>query len=147
MIFNNLPRAGKFYGKTFAFPVHVYYEDTDAEGVVYYANYLKYAERARSECLRAMNINQKEILKTEHTGFVVRSCQTEYLNSAYLDDELTVTMEVAQIGGASLVLKQAIFRGEELITLLELKVVNLNLETHRPERISAEIKEKISKFV
>ena len=147
MIFDNLPRNGAFYGKTFAFPVHVYYEDTDAEGVVYYANYLKYAERARSECLRAMNINQKEILKTEHTGFVVRSCQTEYLNSAYLDDELTVTMEVSEIGGASMILKQAIFRGEELLTLLELKVVNLNLITHKPTRISSEIREKINTFV
>lgn len=147
MIFENLPRAGAFYGKTFVFPVHVYYEDTDAEGVVYYANYLKYAERARSECLRAMGVNQQEILKLQHTGFVVRSCQVEYLNSAYLEDELTVTVEVAELGGASMILKQTVFRGEEVLTLMEIKAVNLNLETHKPTRIAAEVKEKIQAFV
>ncbi|MBP5352686.1 MAG: tol-pal system-associated acyl-CoA thioesterase [Alphaproteobacteria bacterium] len=128
------------------YPLRVYFEDTDAEGVVYYANYLKYAERARSECLRAMGINQKEVMQKERTGFIVRSCQIEYLGSARLEDDLIVTMEVVEVGGASMVLRQSILRGDEVLTLLELKVVNLNLDTHRPARISAEIKEKTKAF-
>ena len=141
-----LPADGKFFGATFMYPLRVYFEDTDAEGVVYYANYLKYAERARSECLRAMGINQKEIMQNERTGFIVRSCQIEYLGSAHLEDDLIVTMEVVEVGGASMVLRQSILRGDEVLTLLELKVVNLNLDTHRPARISAEIKEKTKAF-
>lgn len=147
MIFNTLPSTGEFYGKTFVFPVCVYYEDTDAEDVVYYANYLKYAERARSECLKAIGINQKEILDTQRTGFVVRSCQIEYLASAHLEDKLMVTVEIAEIGGVSILLRQSILRGDEVLTLIEVKAVNLNLDTHRPARITAEIKEKINSFV
>jgi len=138
---------GEFCGNVFAFPVKVYYEDTDAGGIVYYANYLKFAERARSECLAHLGINQREILQNEHTGFVVRSCNIEYLNSAVLEDELTITCEIGELGAASLVIKQNILRKDEVLAKLEVKVINLNIETHRPTRIAPALYEKLAKLL
>lgn len=138
---------GEFFGNVFAFPVRIYYEDTDAGGIVYYANYLKFAERARSECLTALGINQREILQNEGTGFVVRSCNIEYLASAVLEDELTITCEIAELGAASLVIKQNVLRGEEVLAKLEVKVINLNIDTHRPSRISTDLREKIKNIL
>ena len=81
----------------FNWPVRVYYEDTDAEGVVYYANYLKFYERSRTEWLRSLGISQ-EILKNRHNIiFVVKNVSIDYRRPALLDDELTVTAEVAQL--------------------------------------------------
>ncbi len=137
---------GEFFGAIFAFPVRVYYEDTDAGGIVYYANYLKFAERARSECLTALGINQREILLSERTGFVVRACNIEYLASAVLEDNLVITCEIAELGAASLVIKQNILRGDEVLAKLEVKVINLNIDTHRPTRFSAELREKLEKL-
>ena len=137
---------GKFFGSVFAFPTRVYYEDTDAGGIVYYANYLKFAERARSECLKTLGINQNEILKNERTGFVVRACNIEYLNSAVLEDELTITCEIKELGAASLVIKQDILRGDETLAKLEVKVINLNIDTHRPARLNADLTEKLKKL-
>ena len=70
-----------FEDKTFSFPVRIYYEDTDAGGIVYYANYLKYAERARTEFLRHLGINQEEMLKNQGQGFVVRNCMESRFHS------------------------------------------------------------------
>ena len=138
--------TGEFFGNVFAFPVRIYYEDTDAGGIVYYANYLKFAERARSECLTALGINQREILLKERTGFVVRACNIEYLNSAVLEDNLVITCEVVELGAASLVIKQNILRGDEVLAKLEVKVINLNIDTHRPTRLSADLREKLEKL-
>lgn len=137
---------GEFFGSIFAFPVRIYYEDTDAGGIVYYANYLKFAERARSECLTALGINQREVLQNERTGFVVRSCNIEYLASAVLEDELIITCEIAELGAASLIIKQNILRGDEVLTRLEVKVINLNIDTHRPTRFSDDLREKLAKI-
>lgn len=145
-MFDVVCAGGKFFDNVFAFPVKVYYEDTDAGGIVYYANYLKFAERARSECLAYLGVNQREILQNERTGFVVRSCKIEYLNSAVLEDELTITCEIGELGAASLVIRQKILRGEEVLATLEVKVINLNIDTHRPTRISAAIYEKLAKY-
>ena len=72
MMYDVKSAKGKFFSNVFAFPIKVYYEDTDAGGIVYYANYLKFAERARSECLKSLGINQRDVLQNERTGFVVR---------------------------------------------------------------------------
>ena len=137
---------GEFFGNVFVFPLRIYYEDTDAGGIVYYANYLKFAERARSECLTSLGINQQEILQKERTGFVVRSCNIDYLKSAILGDELLVTCEVEEFGAASFVIKQNIMRGDEMLANLTVKVINLNIDTHRPTRLSAELREKMEKL-
>ncbi len=137
-----LPAEGVLQNGVFYYPVRVYYEDTDAGGIVYYANYLKFAERARSEFLRALGVNQQKILAEQQAGFVVRSCHIEYLQSAVLDDALTVTCEVAEMGNASTIIKQQICRGDVVLAQIEVKLIFLSLSTHRPTRILPEIKEK-----
>ncbi len=102
---------------------------------------------ARSECLKTLGINQNEILNNERTGFVVRACNIEYLNSAVLEDELVVTCEIKELGAASLVIKQNILRGDETLAKLEVKVINLNIDTHRPTRIKADLNEKLQRLI
>lgn len=96
--------------KRFAFPVRVYFEDTDAGGVVYYANYLKYLERCRTEWLRSVGFDQSELLRDPGIAFVVRSVNIEYLKPARLDDELQVELEVEKIGRAQIHFRQCIRR-------------------------------------
>lgn len=141
-----LPANGVVEGNVFAYPVRVYYEDTDAGGIVYYANYLKFAERARTEFLRVLGIYQQKNLETEQTGFVVRSCHIEYLKSAVLDDVLCVTCQVAETSAASAVVVQEIRRSDELLATLEVKVIHMDISTHRPVRISKDMFEKFRKF-
>ena len=86
----------------------VYYEDTDAGGVVYYANYLKFFERARTDFLRSIGISQNELSKSEKLLFVVKKCEVEYLSSAKLDDVISVEVEILKIGIASLIINQKI---------------------------------------
>lgn len=142
-----IPASGSVINKTFAYPIRVYYEDTDAGGIVYYANYLKFAERARSEFLRTLNINQQQNLTENHTGFIVRSCQIDYISSAVLDDALIVVCSISEVGGASAVIHQEIFRNDELLAKMDIKVVHMNIETHRPCRIPPEYIEKFTHFI
>lgn len=144
--FNIMPAKGEVIGGVFAFPVRVYYEDTDAGGIVYYANYLKFAERARTEFLRMLTVHQQEDLENNQTGFVVRSCHIEYLKSAVLDDALTVTCKVVEQGAASATVAQEILRGDEVLATLEVKVIYMSIATHRPTRIPPEIVEKFKQF-
>ena len=130
----------------FAWPVRIYWEDTDAGGIVFYANYLKFSERARTEFLRFLGIYQQQGLENQ-AGFVVRSCQIEYLKSAVLDDVLTVTCKVAERGAASAIIAQEIYRGEELLATLEVKVIYMNIATHKPTRIPADMVEKFERFM
>ncbi|MQM30864.1 MAG: tol-pal system-associated acyl-CoA thioesterase [Candidatus Accumulibacter phosphatis] len=98
---------------TFSIPVRIYYEDTDAGGVVYYANYLKYLERCRSEWLRAIGHQQAELLRDPGIAFVVRSIQVDFLKPARLDDQLLVDLEVEKISRAQIFFRQTIRRAEE----------------------------------
>ena len=94
---------------TFAWPLRVYIEDTDVGGIVYYANYFRYLERARTEWLRAMGYSQ-EILRHDDVLLIVRDVQAKYRLPAKLDDELTVTVELETQRKASAVLKQSVYR-------------------------------------
>jgi acyl-CoA thioester hydrolase len=98
---------------SFAFPIRVYWEDTDAGGIVFYANYLKYMERARTEWLRSLGIAQGRL--REETGgiFVVSETQLKYHRPARLDDELLVTAELRQMGSASLIIAQRVLSKSE----------------------------------
>jgi acyl-CoA thioester hydrolase len=98
---------------TFSTPVRIYYEDTDAGGVVYYANYLKFLERCRSEWLRAIGHQQAELLREPGIAFVVRSVQVDFLKPARLDDQLLVDLEVEKISRAQIFFRQTIRRAEE----------------------------------
>ena len=96
-------------------PIRVYYEDTDAAGVVYYANYLKFAERARTEWLRQTGFNQAALLADRGLVFVVRSVQADYLRGASLDDQLEVLTRIERIGGASVIFSQNVEKGGEVL--------------------------------
>ena len=100
--------GGKLTGGIHRFPIRVYYEDTDAAGIVYYANYLRFAERARTELLRDLNINQRELTAQEGLQFVVRSCKMRYRRPARLDDQLTVESNITSVRGASIIANQLI---------------------------------------
>lgn len=131
---------GKFYGKVFVFPARVYYEDTDSGGIVYYANYLKYAERVRTEFIRALGVSQQEALESEEKcGFTVRHVEVDYKLPAVLDDLLSVTCELRDIKGASAVMHQEIYRGEALLATVDVKLAYVSLAKKRPVRIPAEI--------
>jgi len=96
--------------KGFNMKIRVYYEDTDAGGIVYYANYLKFTERGRTEFLRNLGISQFEIYKNLNIKFIVHSLSIEYINPSHLDDELTVDTSIEKINKASIEFSQNIFK-------------------------------------
>ncbi len=105
-----------------SFPIRVYYEDSDAAGIVYYANYLKFAERARTEALRSAGIDQTDLMRNEKIGFVVRRCVADFLKPAKLDDLLTVETRLLEMNRASLHMRQGILRGKETLVTLDIKL-------------------------
>ncbi|MDD3182767.1 MAG: tol-pal system-associated acyl-CoA thioesterase [Alphaproteobacteria bacterium] len=110
---------------TFSIPCRVYYEDTDAGGVVYYASYLRFAERARTEWVRSlMGRDTGELWTKEDPLFVVRHIEVDYKAPARLDNSLTVTTEFLSIGGASLDLAQNIKRDEEVLVAIKVTLVS-----------------------
>ncbi|MDX2112594.1 MAG: tol-pal system-associated acyl-CoA thioesterase [Alphaproteobacteria bacterium] len=125
-----------------AFPIRVYYEDTDAGGVVYYANYLKFAERARTEALRAAGLTQLEMLEHEGIGFVVRHASIDYLKPARLDDLLHVTTQLEALGKASITLSQSILRDSLLLAKLEVKLVIVNRQ-FEPVKLDGKLRETL----
>ena len=128
-----------FEDKTFSFPVRIYYEDTDAGGIVYYANYLKFAERARTEYLRHLGINQENMLKEQDIGFVVRECHIRYKSPAKLDDALNITCRVTEFKTVSLTMEQKLYRGDTVLAEIEISLVFLSLSTMHPTKIPKEI--------
>ena len=119
----------------FTWPVRVYYEDTDAGGIVYYANYLKFFERARTEWLRATGVAQQALIDEQGAGFVVRSVQIDYHASARLDDEITLTLSIAKLGRASILFSQQALRGEQLLASAHVKVGCVDLTSLRARAI------------
>lgn len=107
---------------THCFPVRVYYEDTDAGGIVYYANYLKFTERARTEALRACGIEQRDLWQEHQVGFAVRTCNVEFLKPAKLDDLLTIETRLHDISKVSLDMHQTIRRDESILVTLAVKL-------------------------
>lgn len=105
-----------------SFSVRVYYEDTDAAGIVYYANYLRFAERARTEALRLSGFDQSDLMRDEKIGFVVRRCTVEYLKPAMLDDLLTIETRLNDISKVSMNMRQSVRRGAETLVTLDVKL-------------------------
>ena len=114
--------------------IRVYFEDTDAAGIVYYANYLKFAERARTDMLRDLGISHAEMMKRDGLVLVVRRCEIDYLKPARLDDLLTVETEAAKLGGASVDLRQRVLRDGDVLADLKVLVVCIGPDG-RPARI------------
>lgn len=137
-----------FEGQTHVFDLRVYYEDTDAGGIVYYANYLKFAERARTEVLRELGVAQRELMEGEGLAFAVRSCTVDYLAPARLDDELQVHSTVRALGAASLDIEQSIRRHDGVgeLVRLDVKIVVIN-KSGRASRIPEDIAELLRPYV
>lgn len=135
---------GKIVDSKFIFPVRIYYEDTDAGGVVYYANYLRFAERARTEFLRYLGFgNQQEILEKDRFAFMVRHVEADYKSPAVLDDLLHITCETIEQTGATVTLLQQIKRDETVLVEIKVKAVYVSLEKRRPVRMPQDLIEKM----
>jgi acyl-CoA thioester hydrolase len=129
----------------FSWPVRVYYEDTDFGGVVYYANYLKFMERARTEWLRSLGFAQTGLAADHGVMFVVRSIALKYLKPARMDDPLEVSVELAVAGASHIGLVQRVQRGEECLVTATVDIACVQTDTFKPARIPAPITEKIEK--
>ena len=127
------------------YPVRVYYEDTDAAGIVYYANYLKYAERARTEMLRDLGTENARLMKTKGLAFAVRRCGVDFFKLARLDDLLSVETRLIDIGGASVVADQRVKRDNAELVRMELKLACLSLDG-RSARLPAAVKTRLEEF-
>jgi acyl-CoA thioester hydrolase len=119
----------------FSWPVRVYYEDTDAGGVVFYANHLKFFERARTEMLRAMGYEQDELIANEGIIFVVRSVQVDYLSPARFNEQLQVSAKVSLAKKTSLTFEQIITRDDEVLCKGNIRIACLDAQTMRPKAI------------
>jgi acyl-CoA thioester hydrolase len=120
-------------------PVRVYYEDTDMAGVVFYANYLKFMERGRTELLRSVGIDQSQLRQDSGHVFAVRRVESDFLGSAFLDDVLTVETAITKMGGASVTMTQRVMRGEEVLNDAVVVVVCVG-PNWKPTRVPPEIK-------
>ncbi len=126
------------------FPIRVYWEDTDAGGIVYHANYIRYMERARSEWLRTIGFVQNlERMGPNGVLFVVAGIDIKYHRSAQLDEALTVTTGIERLGRASIIFDQKVWRGEELIVSAKVRVGTIHSETRQPVAIPARLHEMI----
>jgi acyl-CoA thioester hydrolase len=130
-----LPREGRREGGAHLYPVHIYYEDTDAGGLVYYANYLKFAERGRSEAIRALGAPSHEILRKEAgVTLAVHKLAADYLSPARLDDDLVVHTRVKSVMGASMHIEQEIRRGPDRLFAMTCTIVCIG-RNGRPARL------------
>lgn len=140
----------------FSWPVRVYYEDTDSGGVVYYANYLKYMERARTELLRSIGYEQDRLMAEQGILFAVRSASIEYRKPARFNDELNVITSISSLGKASISFNQSVYRqmahsdeggkcdAEYLLSEAVIKIACLNAKKFTPQSIPASIITRIN---
>ena len=128
--------------KKFTFKTKVYYEDTDAGGVVYYANYLKFLERARSEAIYSLGYTNKGLNEQYGILLIVKSCNIEYKKPARFEDVLEVNSEVVSFSKTSILMKQLILRNKDLISEAEIHLVAVN-KYGKPSKIPEELKKKL----
>lgn len=136
-------RRGAQLDKEFIWPVRVYYEDTDHGGVVYYANYLKFMERARTEWLRALGFEQDHLSTEEGLIFVVRSVELTYHRPARFNDLLEITARVSHYGRASIDFTQQVRRGDELLCDGVVRLASLDVATFRPKAVNRTLTERL----
>jgi acyl-CoA thioester hydrolase len=140
-----LPREGALAGEAHRFPIRVYYEDTDAAGIVYYANYLKFIERARTEMMRLYGVEHEKTRQSGGTAFIVRRCEIEYVAPARLDDELVVETRIKELGGATILLSQDVRRDGALLVRASVLVACIGAQG-RPVRLPAALRSSLSSF-
>ena len=127
------------------FDIRVYYEDTDAGGVMYYANYLKFFERARTEWLRRLGVNQSELASKEDRIFVVKKVEIQYRKPARLDDLLVIHSQIIRLGRASIIFGQSALRDGELLCESETQVGCVDANTFRPTGLTHELRNLLEK--
>jgi acyl-CoA thioester hydrolase len=127
----------------FALPVRVYFQDTDAGGVVYHASYVNFMERARTEWLRGFGYTNAGLMKELGVVFVVRSLKMDYLRPALLDDLLSVTARVKELGRSRLTLLQSVLRGVELLTEAEVHLVCVSMATFKPVSVPEVLRDQL----
>ena len=139
------PETGRIEAGVHRLPLRVYYEDTDAAGIVYHANHLKFAERARTEMLRCLGLDHGTLLARFGLAFTVRRCLADYLAPARLDDGLVVETRLLRAGGASLDLEQRMTRAGRLLVRLELRLALVSAEV-RAARLPAELRRALGRL-
>ena len=132
--------------KSFNHKIKVYYEDTDAGGVVYYANYLKFLERARSEAIADIGLSNQKIKKDFGLLIIVKSCNIDFKKSAYLEDLLKIKSSITSFSKTSLSMKQIISKGDYIIVDAKVHLVFIN-EKGKPNRIPEEIITKLKPYL
>ncbi|MEM1144373.1 MAG: tol-pal system-associated acyl-CoA thioesterase [Pseudomonadota bacterium] len=132
--------------KEFSLPIRVYIEDTDAGGIVYYVNYLKFLERARTEFMRALGFDKQAIFN-QGLMFVVRDVSLSYQKPAQLDDQLVATVNVCRVGGASMELHQRVLRGTELLAGGEVKIACVDPAQLNARRMPKDMLAKLRAFL
>jgi acyl-CoA thioester hydrolase len=129
---------------SFSWPIRIYYEDTDAGGVVFYANYLKFFERARTEMLRFIGYEQDELKATAKVIFVVRSVQIDYISPARFNELIQVSAKIIEAKKASLIFEQTITRGNDVLCKGIIRIACLDPETMRPKAIPEPLLEQLA---
>ena len=127
------PPSGKIEGSRHLYPVRVFFEDTDLSGIAYHANYLKWCERARSDLLRVLGINQRAAFEAGEGVYAVTEAQIKWRRPARLDDELVVTTRAVELRAASARMEQRVLRGEELLAEVDIVAAFVTPEG-RPRR-------------
>jgi acyl-CoA thioester hydrolase len=126
------------------YAIRVYYEDTDAGGVVYHATYLRYAERARTEALRDLGVPHADLVDQFGVMFMVRRLEVDYERGARLDEALTVETEVAEVGGATVRLRQTVRNKDGICAVLAIRLACVRLEGNKPGRIPPLWRERLA---
>ncbi|MEI6869240.1 MAG: tol-pal system-associated acyl-CoA thioesterase [Methylophilaceae bacterium] len=127
--------------KTFSLPIRIYFEDTDSGGVVYHSNYLKFMERARTEWLSAVGIDQRHLKQDNHIMFVVHRIDIQYKLPARFNDNLIVKSELKDIGSSKIEFRQMIYRENEMLIDASVDVACIDSEKFKPVRIPPTIKQ------
>lgn len=141
---NGKHRMAQITSAVFEWPVRVYYEDTDAAGLVYYANYLKYLERARTEFLRSLGYEQDALTREHGVVFVVRRLAIDYLLAARFNQMLSATVQIGRVRRVSIDFVQTVTRADEICCSAEVQVACLNLAARRPCAIPKAITEELT---
>jgi acyl-CoA thioester hydrolase len=138
--------SGQRRREAFRFPIRVYYEDTDAGGVVYYANYLKYMERARTEWLSSLGYELSTLERVEGLVFVVHRVEIDYRGPARLGERIDATLALVELGRASMAVEQDVVRGDDVLTRARVALACVDRATWRPKRIPVPLHERLERL-
>ncbi|WP_430475007.1 YbgC/FadM family acyl-CoA thioesterase [Thalassospira lucentensis] len=138
---------GYLDGKRHVYPLVVFYEDTDAGGIVYHANYLAFAERARSAMLNQLGFTNRNVAERHKVAIAVRHCTVDFRRAAQLEDRLTVESRVIKLGGASLGFEQKVMRDGEELVVIEIYLACMSIEELRAQRLPEELRTAFSRYL